>query len=172
VNSKETAILIVDDHPETGKLVSTYLGLALKRNHHSVVAKSGEEAMGLLEASFFHLVLTDIQLPGASGLELCSYVHQTFANTVVVIVSAMTEIDYAIQAMRRGAFDYVTKPVDPKGFLASVEQALQYQEALMAKHYCEQSLEEEVADLLALNKRLRSAVEFPQPRSLAAKAQS
>jgi DNA-binding NtrC family response regulator len=135
-----------------------------------VVATSAEEAMKLLEASFFHLVLTDIQLPGATGLELCNFVHQTFPNTVVVMVSAMTDINYAIEAMRRGAFDYVTKPVNPKEFLGSVEQALRYQEALMAKHYCEQSLEEEVADLLALNKRLRSAANLPGSSSFVAKA--
>ena len=170
MNGKEIAILIVDDHKETGQLVKTYLGLALKPEHNCSVTTSAEEAMKLLEASFFHLVLSDIQLPGASGLELCSFVHQNYPHTVVVMVSGLTEIQYAIEAMRCGAFDYVTKPVNPKEFLEAIERALTYQQTLMAKHYCELSLEEEVSDLLALNKRLRSSARGPEVKSFVAKA--
>lgn len=171
VNSKETSILIVDDHKESGSVMRTFLGLYVKTDHACVVVTSAEEAMQRLESSFFHIVLTDIQLPGASGLELCSFVHQTCPNTVVIIVSAMTDIKYAIEAMRCGAFDYITKPVNPKEFLSSIERALEYQNILMKKHYCEQSLEEEVNDLLALNNRLRSTAKPPEARRLAAKGQ-
>jgi two-component system, NtrC family, response regulator HydG len=168
VNSKETAILLVDDHKETATVLRTFFGMCLKVEHNCVIAASAEEAMRLLEASFFHLVLSDIQLPGMSGLELCSHVNETYPNTVVIMVSGMTDIKYAIEAMRSGAFDYLTKPVNPKEFLASVERALKYQEALMTKHYCEQSLEEEVNDLLALNNRIRSAMKPQEARRFAA----
>lgn len=169
MNSKETAILIVDDHKETGAVMRTFLGLNIKTDHASVVVSTAEEAIERLESSFFHVVLTDIQLPGASGLELCNHVHQNFPNTVTIIVSAMTDIKYAIEAMRCGAFDYVVKPVNPKEFLSAVERALEYQNILMKRHYCEQSLEEEVNDLLALNNRLRSTVRPPEAKGLAAK---
>ena len=162
MNSKETAILIVDDHKETASVMRTFFGMSLKVEHNCVIAASAEEAMKLLESSFFHLVLTDIQLPGLNGLELCGFINQNYPNTVVVMASGMTEIKYAIDAMRAGAFDYLTKPVNPKEFLQAVERALSYQAALMTKHYCEQSLEEEVNDLLALNNRIRSAMK-PQP---------
>lgn len=171
MNSKETAILIVDDLKETGAVMRTFLGLNIKTDHTSVVVMTAEEAIERLESSFFHLVLTDIQLPGASGLELCSFVHQNFPNTVPVIVSAMTDIKYAIEAMRCGAFDYVVKPVNPKEFLSSIERALEYQSVLMKKHYCEQSLEEEVNDLLALNNRLRLTSKPPETKGIAAKNQ-
>jgi len=171
VNSKETAILIVDDHKESGTVLRTFLGMCLKTEHNSVVAASAEEAINHLESSFFHLVLTDIQLPGMSGLQLTSLINQEYPNTVVVVVSGMTEIKYAIEAMRSGAFDYLTKPVNPKEFLASIERALSYQQALMTKHYCEQSLEEEVMDLLVLNSRIRSAMKPPEARSMAARNQ-
>ena len=161
----------MDDHKESGAVLRTFLGLHIKTDHACVVATTAEEAMQRLESSFFHIVLTDIQLPGASGLELCSFVHQTYPNTVVIIVSGMTDIKYAIEAMRCGAFDYVVKPVNLKEFLSSIERALEYQNVLMKKHYCEQSLEEEVNDLLALNTRLRSTVKLPVARGLAAKGQ-
>lgn len=171
MNSKETAILIVDDHKETGAVMRTFLGMHIKTDHACVVATSAEEAMERLESSFFHIVLTDIQLPGASGLELCSFIHQNYPNTVVIIVSGMTDIKYAIEAMRCGALDYVTKPVNPKEFLSSIERALEYQNILMKRHYCEQSLEEEVRDLLAINSTLRSAARLAVAKGLAASSQ-
>jgi FixJ family two-component response regulator len=74
------------------------------------------------------------------------------------MLSGMSEIEYAIESMRAGAFDYILKPISVDKFIESIVRALQYQEALMARYYCEQSLEEEISDLLTLNKRLRMAV--------------
>lgn len=170
MKSKEAAILLVEDDKETGLYVREFLELSLAVEHNCVVAASAEEAMKMLESTLFHLAITDIQLPGASGLDLCRFIHQTYPNTIVVIVSAMTDIKYAVEAMRSGAFDYITKPINPEEFISAVERALNYQQLLMAKYYCEQSLEEEVNDLLALKDRLRSAVHSTQTKRHAAGA--
>ncbi|HXG92199.1 MAG TPA: response regulator [Blastocatellia bacterium] len=172
MNGKETAILIVDDDKETGPITRTFLEACLKTEHNCVIATSAEEAMKLCEASFFHLVLTDIQLPKASGLDLCRFIHQTQPNTVVIMISGMTDINYAIEAMRNGAFDYLVKPVNPKEFISTIERAIEYQSALMAKYYCEESLREEVNDLAAINERLRSLEQSVQLKRQAAKIQS
>jgi response regulator RpfG family c-di-GMP phosphodiesterase len=79
----------------------------------------------------YDVAFLDIMMPGVSGLELCDLVHQKFPDTVMVIVSAMTDIQYAIGAMRQGAFDYVTKPFK----FADIERALQrsFQHRLLRK---------------------------------------
>jgi DNA-binding NtrC family response regulator len=169
VKSREAAILLVDNDKESGLMLGKLLELSLKVEHNCIVAASAEEAMKLLESTLFHLVLTDIRLPGVSGLDLCGFLHRAYPTTVVIIVSGLTDIKYAIGAMRSGAFDYITKPVNATELIQGVERALNYQEALMVKHYCEQSLEEEVNDLLSLNHRLRSAALSSQSKKLAAK---
>jgi DNA-binding NtrC family response regulator len=161
VNTKETAILLVDDDSDSGTLLTTLLGASLRIEHACKTATSAQEAMQLLESSFFHLVITDIQMPGTSGLSLCQHIRENYPHTVVIMLSGLSEIEYAIDSMRAGAFDYILKPIAVPKFLESIERALEYQEALMARHYCEQSLEEEISDLLSLNKRLRSVLKAP-----------
>lgn len=158
MNTKETAILIVDDDHDAGMLLATLLAESLKIEHACKTAASAQEAKSLLESSFFHLVFTDIQMPEISGVQLCEHISENYPNTVVIMLSGMSEIDYAINSMRAGAFDYLLKPISVSKLMGSIERALKYQEALMARHYCEQSLEEEIHDLLSINKRLRTAL--------------
>jgi DNA-binding NtrC family response regulator len=162
--TKEASILIVDDHEDSASMLSSLLDLSLAVEHVCQAARSGEEAIRRLESSFFHLVLTDIEMPGMSGIELCEKVYLEQPNTVVMIVSGMTDIRHAIAAMRAGAFDYLVKPIDVAEFLGAVKRALAYQEALMKKHYCAQSLEEEFHDFFQLSAHLRTARSFkPAP---------
>ena len=172
MNNKEISILVVDDDKETAKLLCTLLAARLTIEHNCAPAASAEEAKRLLEASFFHLVLTDIKMGGATGLDLCEHVHKTYWNTPVIVISGMSEIQYAIEAMRKGAFDYLLKPVNVDQLFDSIERALSYQQVLMARYYCQQSLEEEIAGLKSLNERLRDAYHPPsEVKKLAAKGQ-
>ena len=156
MNHKELCILVVDDDPDTTKMLCQLLGITLSAQHHCFTAESVAEASALLDSTFFHLVITDINMPGTTGISLCQKIYENHPNTVVVMMSAMTDINYAIEAMRAGAFDYLVKPVQVTQLTTTIERALQYQESLMKKHYCEQSLEEEVRDLFALNSRIRT----------------
>ena len=159
MNGKEISILLVDDDRDSSIMLTTLLGSFINSEHACTVAQRADEAMGLLESSFFHIVLTDVQMPGRSGLELCRHIGVNHPNTVTIILSAMTDIRYAIAALRAGAFDYLLKPVEMADLKDSIGRALTYQQALMARHYCEESLEEEIRDLLLLNARLRGARE-------------
>jgi DNA-binding NtrC family response regulator len=172
VNDKEITILVVDDDVDTTKMLCQLLELTLTRQHHCFTANSAEEAGRLLDATFFHLVLTDINMPGATGISLCRQIYQSHPNTVVMIMSAMTDIHYAIDSLRAGAFDYLIKPIQVAQLTSAIERALDYQESLMKRHYCQQSLEEEVRDLFALNARVRSSRSHKaaeRPRSDAAR---
>ena len=134
------SILIVDDD----EAIRSLLGACLDDSYWCATAASAEEAVALLQTGSFNLVLSDITMPGTSGLELCRYVQQTWPHTVVVMISAMTDIDYAVEAMRQGAFDYITKPFDLARVTLAVDRALHYGQALEEKHRYEQVLEERV----------------------------
>jgi len=157
MSKTDVNILIVDDDEETALMLSILLKQSLNGEHTYHTAKSAEEALKLLESSFFHLVITDIEMPGINGISLCRKIYENYPQTVVIIVSGKTDIRYPIESMRSGAFDYVIKPIEVPEFITAVERALKYQAALMKKYFCEQSLEEEMHDFFELNARLRSA---------------
>ena len=163
MTTKVASILVVDDSVDTTTMLSSLLNLSLPTPHVCHATQSGEEALQQLESSFFHLVVTDIEMPGMTGIELCQKIYVDQPNTVVVIVSGKTDVKYPVSARRAGAFDYVVKPIQVAVFIAVIERALTYQEAMMKKHFCMLSLKEEFGDFFELSARLRSA-RVPEPR--------
>ncbi|HEY9232654.1 MAG TPA: HD domain-containing phosphohydrolase [Blastocatellia bacterium] len=158
-SKKDISILIVDDEEPIRRLLAMYLS----DDYSCVTAASADEATALLAESSFNLVMTDITMPGTSGIELCQYVHKAFPETAVVMVSGLTDIQFAIEAMRHGAFDYVTKPFDLTQVLLAVDRALRYQALVAAKRNYEQSLEQTVrqrtTELRGLNENLNQMLE-------------
>ena len=134
------SILIVDDD----EVMRGLLSACLDPGYRCATAATAEEAVKVLESGSFDLVLSDITMPGASGLEFCHYVQKVSPQTVVVMISAMTDIHYAVEAMREGAFDYITKPFELTRVKLAVDRALRYHQALEDKHLYEQALEERV----------------------------
>jgi len=137
---RDASILIVDDDNSIRKLLIN----CLDESDWCATAASAGEAISLLASRPFNLVLSDITMPGESGLDLCGHVQRNYPNTAVVMISAMTDIDYAVEAMRQGAFDYITKPFDLSRVKLAVDRALRYQQALEDKQRYEQVLEERV----------------------------
>ncbi|MGA9772550.1 MAG: response regulator [Blastocatellia bacterium] len=120
MKSEEVSILIVDDEePIRRILVST-----LSTNYTCVTAESAEEAIKLLAAASFNLVLTDITMPGASGIELCEHINAAHPNTLVVIVSANAGEP---GVKRCSAIDFIAKPFDLSQIVKTVERALHQQ---------------------------------------------
>jgi two-component system NtrC family response regulator len=103
------AILVIDDEEDIRQILKT----ALERLGHRVVtAGSGEEAFALIEAHDFPIVLTDIQLPGMDGFEILGRLKKMRPDVEVIMITAHAGVRSAIDAMKGGAFDYVTKPFD------------------------------------------------------------
>ena len=156
---KDLSLLIIDDEELIRKLLSAYLS----DRYRCVSAASADEALARLAERSFNLALTDIDMPGTNGIQLCQKIQQSFPETVVVMVSGMTDIKYAIEAMRNGAFDYVAKPFDLQQVLMAVDRALRYQMLIAAKRHYEESLEETVrqrtTELRELNKDLNQMLE-------------
>lgn len=156
---KDISILIVDDEEPVRNLLLT----GLSDDYACQTAFSAEDATDKLLSATFNLVMTDITMPGTSGIELCQYIHRTFPETVIMVVSGMTDIHYAIEAMRHGAFDYITKPFDLSQVALSVERALRYQVLVEAKRHYESTLEETVRqrtdELRSVNENLNQMLE-------------
>lgn len=136
--SRKPRILFVDDEPEiTGILTDLFEG-----QYDCATAGSAEEALERLGQGEFELVISDITMPGLSGLEMIPEVKILAPNTVVVMISGMQTVESAIGALRHGAFDYVMKPFDLRQVEAVVQRALEHQDLIVAKERYEGQLEQ------------------------------
>jgi putative nucleotidyltransferase with HDIG domain len=131
-------ILIVDDEREITEILSDLLSTS----YDCVTCGSAEEALEFLRRFKFTLVISDITMPGMSGLDMIPHVKELSQNTVVVMISGMQTVESAIGALRLGAFDYLMKPFDLRQVEAVVERALQHHELVAAKQRYENHLEE------------------------------
>lgn len=131
-------ILIVDDEAE----ITSILSDLFDDRYDCTTAGSAEEALTLLAAQDYQLVISDITMPGMSGLDMIPHVRSSWPNSVVVMISGMQTVESAIDALRLGAFDYVMKPFDLRQVEAVVTRALDHQDLIVAKQRYEDLLEE------------------------------
>src|SRR3954464_1826182 len=128
-NGERARILIVDDERQIRSLLRSLLCESSECSE----AGSAEEALDLLGRRQFDLVLSDIMMDGITGLEMIPRVLALAPDTVVIMVSGESHIESAIEAMRAGAFDYVTKPFNFKQVEAAVRRGLKHRALLEAK---------------------------------------
>ncbi|MDY7232741.1 sigma-54-dependent transcriptional regulator [Hyalangium rubrum] len=114
------SVLVVDDKENMLKLFSRILGEA----YAVTTAGDGERALALLASREFDVVVTDIQMPGADGFAVLREVKRRAPSTEVVLVTAYASIPKAVEAMREGAYDYLSKPFDPDEVALVVARAL------------------------------------------------
>ncbi|HTL74177.1 MAG TPA: response regulator, partial [bacterium] len=113
-------ILIVDDDPGQRSLLESFLR---GQGFETVLAESGERALERLPAGKFSMMISDVRMPGLSGLETLRRVRQDFPTLPVLLVTAYADIRDAVVAMRDGALNYLAKPIDLDELLATVHQA-------------------------------------------------
>src|SRR6187455_2345297 len=115
-------ILVVDDEPKIREALSRLL----KHEGHVVhVAETGQSAIGKFLQDDFDLTLLDIALPDMNGLDVFGRLREKDGSAVCVFITAFGTVQSAVEAMRLGAFDYVTKPFDNQDLLAIINRALQ-----------------------------------------------
>ena len=135
--TQKSKLLIIDDEEPIRSLLIDLLG----GDYNCSDAGSAEEALTALADETFDLVISDIDMGGMSGLELVPRVHSLSPDTVVVMISGNSDIEFAIEALRVGAFDYISKPIDIRHVEASVERALNHHELLKEKRRYKEQLE-------------------------------
>jgi DNA-binding NtrC family response regulator len=114
-------ILVVDDEPDMAE--STQLTLE-RGGHEVVVTTEGARALELMAADLPDLVVTDLRMPGLDGLQLLEELRSRRLEVPVIVLTGYASVDSAVQAMRKGAVDYLAKPFAPEELLLRVEKAL------------------------------------------------
>jgi len=138
-----TKILVIDDDPVILEVISEIL----KTNGYKVVtAPDGESGIKKIEKNQYDLVLTDLQMPDVGGMEVLDFIMTRSPETKGIILTGYGTIKSSVEAMKKGAFDYITKPITSGELLAVVEKAIKFK-----------SLEEEN---LRLKKELRQKYRF------------
>jgi two-component system NtrC family response regulator len=118
-------ILVVDDDESLRRVTELQLEEA---GYEVVTAASGEQALRILEDQSFPLVITDFKMPGLSGMDLLKAVRKSFPQTSVLMITAFGTVHSAVEAMKAGAYDYITKPIDYEELVLVVNRAMEHQQ--------------------------------------------
>ncbi len=124
MSTKRKTVLVVDD--DEG--MRDTLTAILKGSYRVKTAATGEEGLAVLKRDDIDLMLLDVKLPGISGLEVLALARESYPLVEVIMVSAMSEVEVAVTAMKRGAYHYITKEFDYDGLRSLVKNALERQE--------------------------------------------
>jgi len=114
-------VLVVDDEPDIRELLEITLS---RMNLDSHAASNVREAKSLLENEEFDLCLTDMKLPDGTGIELVEHIQTQFPHIPVAVITAYGSMEAAIKALKAGAFDFVSKPIDLTMLRGLVDSAL------------------------------------------------
>lgn len=115
-------IMVVEDDESLRRVIQAQItGMGFKVS----VAGSVDEALEQLQANSHDLILTDLQLPGRSGLDLLKIVHGEYPETTVILMTGYGSVPNAVEAMKAGAYDYLTKPLHPYELRALISRAME-----------------------------------------------
>ncbi|PLX87547.1 MAG: two-component system response regulator, partial [Desulfuromonas sp.] len=114
-------ILLVDDDKAHRSMLKAHLA---GESYNLVEADDGDVAVHLVKEHHYDLILLDLKMKRMGGMEALSAIHQLKPNLPVIIITAFSSIETAVEAMKKGAFDYITKPVDADALLQTVERSL------------------------------------------------
>lgn len=108
--AKKISILIVDDEESVRDSLYNWF---IEDGYHVACAEDAKKALSILESDTFDIILADIKMPGMDGLEMLRRIKSIRKESIVIMMTAFATVDTAVQALKEGAFDYVTKPFDP-----------------------------------------------------------
>jgi DNA-binding NtrC family response regulator len=123
-------ILIVDDEPSIRKVLHAQLRRA---GYHATTADDGRAGIALLGQEPFDLVVSDLQMPGIGGMDLLAYCKANLPGMPVILITAHGTVDSAVEAIKQGAHDYITKPFDQAELQAIIQKALRVSAASLYK---------------------------------------
>ncbi len=119
----KTGILVVDDEKDMAKLIKRILESEI--NTHVTMAFSAGTALSILDQEKFDLMLCDIKMPEMDGFELLAYVREHHPDLTIVMITAFGTIDIAVKAIKKGAYDFVSKPFEQDEIIFKVKKALE-----------------------------------------------
>ena len=120
-------ILVVDDDASLRRVVQVQLA---QMGYEISIAADATQACSILQQSPYNLVITDLQMPGDSGLDLLRKIRADYPEIIVVLITAFGTVETAVEAIKAGAYDYLTKPVHPDELALVVDRALEHHRLL------------------------------------------
>jgi two-component system response regulator AtoC len=130
-------ILVIDDEV----LVRDFLAETLRRKKYEVLtAENGAKGLAILEENPVDLVITDMKMPGMTGMEVLKNVKQLYPSMMVIVVTAFGSIENAVEAMKLGAFNYLIKPFSPDTIEAVIEKATEHMALVHENDYLRQQV--------------------------------
>ena len=142
MDNAKIKILVVDDEPG----LCAGLQEGLRREGYIVdAANDASAALKLASQSLYNLVISDVKMPGTSGLELLGQIRERSRETLFILMTAFSTVENAVEAMRLGAYDYLPKPIDLKRLRLLVQKALEYQAVVAENHELRSRLQKRTA---------------------------
>ncbi|MDD5452041.1 MAG: response regulator [Desulfovibrionales bacterium] len=117
-------ILIVDDEPDMLKLLEVII--TDKTDYNVTTTSNPLEVPGLIAGGDFDLVITDLRMPEKDGMEIIEEAQKSGLEIPFVVITAYGTIESAVEAMKNGAFDYITKPFRKEHILLTIERVMRY----------------------------------------------
>jgi len=132
-------ILVVDDHRET---VESLLKILQKEGYNVLVSESGEEALDIIRKQPVHAIVTDLKMSGMSGIDLLRACKAIAPEIEVVLISGFGTIETAVEAIKEGAYDFITKPFKKIMLTKTIQKALEKQSLAVENRYLKEQLKD------------------------------
>ena len=154
-------ILVVDDEEKIRKILKIMLSL---RGHSVDEATTGEEALAKIKESYYDLVIADIKMPGMDGLQLLREVNELEYPVPVVFITAYATVESAVEAMKMGAVDYISKPFDEDRLILTVEKALGISRILAEKRQLQEELDRKTLpkDIVCESEAMKKVIQLAE----------
>jgi DNA-binding response OmpR family regulator len=140
-------ILVIDDEPVLRKTLARVLQQA---GFEVTTAENGEQGLAFLQGSSFDLTYMDLRMPGLSGLDVLNLIHANYPNMPVILFTAQPDLNSAVEALRRGATDYLLKPLKPEAIIERTKNILASQQKERRKREIAMQIESLQAELKSL----------------------
>ena len=141
-------ILLVDNDMD---FLDAYAPVLTEQQYHVITCKSANEALANIKEDNIQVVVTDIRMPVMSGIELLEEIHGLNPRLPVILMTGNSDLDLAMEAIRKGAFDFIMKPLHPDYLIRSVKKAIQHYNLIRFKegyrHHLEDTVRQRTHDL-------------------------
>ncbi|MGB3096256.1 MAG: response regulator, partial [Candidatus Deferrimicrobiaceae bacterium] len=146
-------ILIVDDE----EIVRESLANWLEEDGYEVeAAENGARALERLPAKDWNLAMVDLKMPGMDGIQLMDEIRKVRPDTIVIIMTAYATVDTAVQAMKKGAYDYIVKPFNPEDLSITIRKIIEHQKLVKENIYLRKELKKQyrLHDMVSKNHKM------------------
>ncbi|MCS6320066.1 MAG: sigma-54-dependent Fis family transcriptional regulator, partial [Nitrospira sp.] len=155
----QSHILVIDDDPAVRQILSETL---LGEGHQVTVVSSGLEGVEAVKDQPVHVVLTDLQMPWIDGLETIDRISKIDSKIISIVMTGYGTVDYAVRAMKAGAFDFITKPFEPDTVAVVVRKALDIYKLKQENHLLRKAVRDQyrLEHLVGTSAPMRMVLDF------------